>query len=577
MGLLSQFFQWVDADVARYWLLAWTSLAVTALVSVAPACSWLRGPASPPTGRAGRWLAHPGVYVAAVLLTFAAFRWPVWFFHGMGNPDEAQLISGAITLRDSPVFWKSVDGTTFGPLIFFAPLLPAALGLELDYLGARVLGTALHALALLGVWAAARRWLSDPAARLGVLPGVILLGTTSFGEFVQYNSEMVPLALLGLAAAAVASGLAAPPQWGRGWLFTASLLLGAVPFAKLQAGPIAGLMALLLIITLGRRWWREPIPPILFQLLWLIGGGLLPTALVALHLFIFGLGPQFWQSYIVSNLSYASDGNFSWSWIRDQWYPFLGTVSGFTGTFTGQLVVFVLSGGLVFFGDRRTRPMLLAGWMVLGVTFLAVMAPGRIFPHYLQFMVPPLAFLLAVHLQGLRDFLQKYLPAGPAGFLRWIVLGAVIVATAGPAVLGRKQEPMAFTGAFSRHFTEPWRKPVSHVIRTQARPGERLTVWGWMPGFYVETGLPQGTRDGHTQRMITEWPMRGFYRDRFLRDFRRNRPAWFVDAVGGDNFFFTDRAAAGHEIFAELEEMIRADYTLVADLEGSRIYRRNAP
>jgi hypothetical protein len=576
MGLLSQFFQWVDADVARYWLLAWTSLTVTVLVSLAPAWSWLPGQA-PASGRAGRWLTHPAPYVAAVLLTFAAFRWPVWFFHGLGNPDEAQLIAGAITLRDQPVFWKSVDGHTSGPLDYFAPLLPAALGLELDYLGARVLGTALHALCLLGVWAAARRWSSDAAARLGVLPGVILLGTTTFGDLVQYNSEMVPLALLGLAAAAAARGLSAAPGEGRGWLFTAGLLLGAVPFAKMQAGPIAGVMALLLIITLARRWWRESVPSTLFQLLWLIGGGLLPTALVALHLFIFGLGPQFWQSYIVSNLSYAGDGNFSWSWIRDQWFPFIGTVPGFAGTFTGQLVVFVLGGGLVLSGNRRNRAVLLSGWLVLAVTFLAVMAPGRPFTHYLQFMVPALAFLLAVHFQGLRDFLQKYLPAGPYGFLRWIALGVVIAATAGPAVQGRKAELMVFNGAFTRYFSEPWRKPVSHIIRTQARPGERLTVWGWMPGFYVETGLPQGTRDGHTQRMITEWPMRGFYRDRFLRDFRRNRPAWFVDAVGSGNFCFNDRAAAGHEIFAELEEMIRTDYTLVADLEGSRIYRRNTP
>src|SRR3954466_15833933 len=63
-----------------------------------------------------RWWA----LAAAVLI---CFRWPMlWVRHEL-NVDESQLIAGAITLRHDPVFWRSVDGGTAGPIDFY-PLLP---------------------------------------------------------------------------------------------------------------------------------------------------------------------------------------------------------------------------------------------------------------------------------------------------------------------------------------------------------------------------------------------------------------------------------------------------------------------
>src|SRR5688572_6555404 len=57
----------------------------------------------------------------AVLL---CFRWELILAPFEFNPDEAQLIAGALTLRHDPVFWRSVDGLTAGPFVFI-PLIPA--------------------------------------------------------------------------------------------------------------------------------------------------------------------------------------------------------------------------------------------------------------------------------------------------------------------------------------------------------------------------------------------------------------------------------------------------------------------
>ena len=74
--------------------------------------------------------------------------------------------------------------------------------------------------------------------------------------------------------------------------------------------------------------------------------------------------------------------------------------------------------------------------------------------------------------------------------------------------------------------------------------------------------------------MIDGGPMIEYYRTRFVSDLQRTRPRWFIDAVGGENFFYKDRAATGHEILPDLAREIREHYELIDDVDGSRLYRR---
>ena len=52
-------------------------------------------------------------------LFLLAWRWPFLLQASEYNPDESQLLAGALTLTRDPVFWRSVDGTTSGPLNFY--------------------------------------------------------------------------------------------------------------------------------------------------------------------------------------------------------------------------------------------------------------------------------------------------------------------------------------------------------------------------------------------------------------------------------------------------------------------------
>ena len=109
--MLTKFFEWLDAHPGSFWGVA---LPATGLF-----CAYVFRAARRPAGN-GLTAALDFLVLFCFLL---AWRWPFLLSAEEYNPDESQFIAGAITLAQDPVFFRSVDGTTSGPLNFYA-LLP---------------------------------------------------------------------------------------------------------------------------------------------------------------------------------------------------------------------------------------------------------------------------------------------------------------------------------------------------------------------------------------------------------------------------------------------------------------------
>ena len=73
--------------------------------------------------RATGW-GFAGLMALAVLI----FRWPVLFVPMELNPDETQMASQAMKYLLDFVPWRSVDGTTSGPLNSWLLAIPACFG-----------------------------------------------------------------------------------------------------------------------------------------------------------------------------------------------------------------------------------------------------------------------------------------------------------------------------------------------------------------------------------------------------------------------------------------------------------------
>ena len=559
---------WFDANSALYWSIAWSSFALLAIVALAPA---LAGIHSEKLEKASLCLLPPWLFIGVLTMSLVAFRWPLWFVGHELNVDESNMLAEAITLLHDPVFWRSVDGSTHGPLNIYPLWMARIVGLNLDYVGARVIGAAMIWMVIFSCYRALQVAASEHLARVAVLPVFCFFAFTTFGDFVHYSSEHTPLMLVTVAFWLLVSELAQSasrrvlsPRW-----IMAGLLLGGVPMAKLQGLPIAAALfvsAIVFDFLLPGLGSRDRVR----RLLLLAATAATPTLVFAIISWIFGIWHHAWISYISQNLQYAGSRHFTHLEMVKTFWSYAGKCENLVPFLTGAIAVCAIA----CFPAMLARPAALrfAGFafVLLFSSLVAALAPGRQFFHYLLFIVPPIG-LMAGSIWQAAWTTASQLPRARTVRIFLLVLwgGAVLY----PQISARVSLPHRYVGSLTTY--EPLAtEPVAAEILRHSRPGEPLGLWGWNCRYYVYTQMRQATRDAHTVQQIIASPLTEYFRARYLRDLMRSRPQVFIDTVGTNDPSFKNRETQAHETFAALRVYIDENYELIKDLNGSRIYVR---
>jgi len=558
--MLKAVFRWFDAHPGSYWIIA---SAAAMLLAAWIAYGFTRRGGSISVRR------HALVTGLMILTALLAWRWPALLGTEELNPDESQLIAGAITLEYDPVFWRSVDGTTSGPLNFYALLPTHWLGIPQDFFNARLTGLLLIWGCLWATYGMLRREFGPAVAVLGLLPGLTLFATATDSDFIHYSSEHVSLLLIMLSGwllwtahrdANEAKGHPLKP-----WL-AAGLFMGMLPWAKLQAAPIAAALAVWgtwLALSRTSLPWRQR----WHDVLRLAAAALAPSVGFLAMVLIFGQWTHFWRCYIENNLIYANTNIELIAGIKK-----LYQLSTHTGNFIAFLAgpAFAIGVAVIacLFYRKRPGPLFWGGLLLSIAAFAAVVAPRQGFHHYALFLVPPLTWWAAASMgivhQGL-DAPRKRLMLG---------LAFALVAAGTPIAVRARLPVSPMFGQFLESWRNPYSEP-SKVIRALRQPGDFIAVWGWESQIYVETGLPHATREAHSTRQLWDSPQRdNYYRPRYLEDFTARTPTFFVDAVGPKAFFFHDRHHSAHETFAELRDYVAEHYVMLKDFKRLRIYIR---
>jgi hypothetical protein len=360
-------------------------------------------------------------------------------------------------------------------------------------------------------------------------------------------------------------------------------LLGAVPFAKLQATPLAlvlGAAALILIIvqskkgqTAGRKWLAEAGM--------LCGGAVVAPVLILGVVAASGAFEDFWKSYILSSIKYASAEHVLSSGKLRTLPPFIKRI-----VYVGYILLYPPHFGTFFYsgigslavlaGLRRSGKRLAAkiAWplgAVLAYCALAIMcyfAAGKPFPHYGILLAPALALFTGLVFASLRTVESGSggVPNSVLNQVRWKAAFTVLVI--GPLVLLAPLRIYRCIASGGEGST-PWVPSIVAKVKAVTRAGDTLSVWGWMPEYYVRTGLPPATRDAVGHYVVSPGPMQGYYLERHLRDLRQSRPAVFIDAVNDGAFLCWNQwtAKQQHESFPELAKFIDDNYGLLAKIQ----------
>ncbi|GGN09288.1 hypothetical protein GCM10010967_51490 [Dyadobacter beijingensis] len=497
-------------------------------------------------------------YLAAGIILLIFMRIPVVVFNRELNVDESQMLSHAITLFQDPVYWRSVDGTTIGPLDNYLLVVPKLLGFRIDYTSGRFMGLLCVAGAWLLLCAALKNWFGTTAARRISIVPLLFLAFTQEVDFIHYSSEQLPVFLLAFCVFQLSrlDPKTAPTASGLYWL---GLAAGAVPFGKLQAAPLAIVLVLGAFAGLFQRFKRYGE---LKSVLALVLGGLTVPLFFLAFTLSFGVFDDLIDFYILGNAIYAGGATFAD--IPAQFYKIVALSTDFQ-LFTLALIIPMLI-GLV-----RIVRLNLPGKMNFHVPFTilflllasiyAVTKSGNAFIHYLNFCIIPWTLLAAYGLSAVGGWSLVF----PAVMVLWF--------GGNDALHFMKERRLnAFDSVEKTALRE---SPVVTEILKRREEGDYMIVWGWNCSYYVEAQLAEGTAENHSERSIFAHPMREVYRKRYMSDLERTKPAFVADAVGRNSLWVQDKKTQGIESYPELNQYIRNHYTLLGEYDDVRLYVRN--
>jgi hypothetical protein len=465
-------------------------------------------------------------FLGIVFLGLLASRYHIITYPHELNVDESQFISQAHGYTRTWVPF-SQDGHTCGPLNYYILIWPAALGTPITYFTIRLTGFVFILLTVFYARRAVALIAGNRPSYLLTLPLVSFYFFAYENGFVHYSSEHFPDLLLAFSIWQIAK------YWrlDRARFGLLGMVLGAIPFTKLQASPLA---VYLFVVATGLLLYYGPkrAPrtwPVSLALL-VIGGTIFPLIITVPLLFAGTLSDAI-HRYIIIPSQYGA-GVMTVDLIPlPHLIEYLAEGGPqFTLYFACMMTLAAVVLCLWVWKEKLQRAWL-AGFALAAVylvlTIYVVLKPDLAYAHYLLLLPQPVLFLLAWIFRGYRLHRPASLQKNA------LAITCALIATSFlsiPMYLFMQQKlPHLHDVAYAK---EPAIDPVSAYIKTIATPDDFMANWGYTSKYYVEANVPPGVRDFATLYEPLPNPNYDYYRNGFLDDLKKNKPKVFVDSIG---------------------------------------------
>ena len=592
--------------------LSWGNYSLLALLipTLLAWINYLRPRADQPQGWLWRVLCSRTLLFASVAVSLFICRFPALLADQL-NPDEPLFVAAAQKLFHDPIFFRSVDCGTSGPLNIYPLMLPALFGFSPDYASSRLVGLIVIFCGIYVVYRAFAVLAGDRVARIAMLPAAGAFAVLKHFDFLHYSSEHVSFVLLAAAIYFCVKILHQPQAhaWPLAWL---GMLTAATFFAKIQAVPIvacASFVAIAQVHRCGRaqNLWR---PPLLFA------AGLAPLLLLnAIVCAAAGVWHDFWMEYITANYRYAGSIHQAGATQLNEFvdlvlnrapevritiigllailavhayrrgrgetsFPRLVLVGGAAGVgagallqaagpnvtaFAGALAVWSIPAAVFFLwrdSDADSASRRWFGFLVAAVLAAAVVAaytPHRPFGHYLLLLIFPLAIAMAWPVVS---------DAGePAGSVSFLAAFTVLLVT---CQFLQRGSPDVVNFAEVRPSI---RTPDGALIDSLTQPADEIAVWGWDAKPYVAAARASATPDITTANLFFADPeITAYYRQAYLKAMRAHTPKLFIDATGTSAGGADQRDALRMELAPEIKWFVDSNFAHLLDAHGQRYF-----
>ncbi len=508
------------------------------------------------------FLAGCAIFVAVILARSFSLAYPLEL-----SADESELLVQIGRYEQDLLPWRSVDGSTIGPVNPWFLLLVKQTGWPMGYGGIHCLAALLQALIAVVGYFTLRLFLPFGAALVAGAVGTLALGCSASINFMYFATELVPALALALSVFALIwaqQGRAA--AWAM--LLFGAFCAGLAPWAKLQAAPLGALLGGFALWIAWTRITRDQPPARRLATVGLVGLVFAaPTIGIVTAVSLGGVFHDFWASYLVANVGYAGDFTLSAAgrrFLEMLWHSQLnGLMAGLVALTVCGFFLRRRSGS-----DDSTRWLRLFTWLYLGTAVFCCIRPPHGFGHYHIFLIAPLFVTVGM-------VLHRVLPDLPRlSGLRSVV---AILCVAVPTTLLSLQHYREGAGlrdhlrGRQRDADRSFVTIVSQAILRAAPDASQMVVWGWMPSLYVKTGLHCATRHTIGHFLIVPGPSRDHLRQQFLDDVVANEPQVIVDAVASDSFNWSwPVESSGIESFPAFAAYVRANYTQVLSALGDK-------
>jgi hypothetical protein len=520
------------------------------------------------------------VFIFTLFAFVFAARWPSLFWYKGYSIDEDQFLSAAWTLIKDPIFFRSVETGSSGPMNIYPMLVSVILGIIPGFISIRLISLFMTCSALALSYFACKKITAIQYARTGILMPSAFFGLTSFWDFSGYSSEVPSILYLciGLACASFIFNISCSNALFKCSVygFFGAFFISLVPLAKLQGVYLAlftGGVLILAIFLNHQLTIKEKIWSAFFATC----GGLVFPLMFSYLMWCSGSFDYFLNSYFLNALAYVDSGHQGFNPIVFTWQIIQKGID-FKIIFLGWSVIFTFSLlilSVIFFKKSRINGFLLFALCLLFVVlaFFTVIAPRRDWAHYLLFVPIYLGISLSVIMHVLDNntcFIKiKY----KSNILCVLVIlfcvfpiGTYRSIKTNPWIGTAKNWMPVHSGTYS---------PVGKaILRAVSSNDSYLCVWGYNPDYHSETRLNQSTRLNISTAQFNANNLQPFFRRTYLEDLQKNKPEIFVDATARNQFpALNDPEKFRHEVIPEIRDFVAANYTLLEDIDGVRIYK----